>query len=320
MLTFILRRLLISLPILFGITVVSFLIIHLAPGTPYPGLEMNPKVSDEVRDLMAKTYHFDKPLVVRYGLIMRDMLTGKVKSFKDGRPVLAKIGERLPATLALNAVALLLTLSCAIPLGIYAARYRGTWRDQTVTVVSFMGIALPSFWIAYMLLLFVVGKLHLPVLGRETYGIIEPNGFVDGADKLWHLWLPALILAAGGIAAESRYMRGSMVDALVQDFVRTARAKGLPAEIVVYKHALRNALLPIITILGLMLPGMLGGSVIIETIFAYPGIGRLAYDAVLSRDYPTIMTLNTITAVLVLLGNLFSDVLYAVVDPRIRYQ
>ena len=320
MLTFILRRLLISIPILFGITVVSFFIIHLAPGTPYPGLELNPKVSPQIREMMGKTYHFDRPLPVRYGLIMRDMFTGKITSIKDGRSVLAKIGERLPATLALNAVALVLTLTCAIPLGVYAAKYRGTWRDQTVTVISFMGIALPSFWIAYMLLLLVVGKFQLPVLGRETYGMEAPYWLVAGADKLWHLLLPALILAIGGIAAQSRYMRGSMVDALVQDFVRTARAKGLHEDVVVYKHALRNALLPMLTILGLMLPGMLGGSVIIETIFAYPGIGRLAYDAVLARDYPTIMTLNTITAALVLLGNLLSDVLYAVVDPRIRYQ
>jgi len=320
MLTFIVRRLLIGIPILFGITVISFLIIHLAPGSPYPWMELNPKISPEVRKLMERTYHFDKPLHVRYVLIMRDMLTGRIRSFKDGRPVLKKIAERLPATLALNAVALVLTLTAAVPVGIYAARWRGTWRDQAVTVVSFMGIALPSFWIAYMLLLFVVGKLHLPVLGRETYAMVTPNGVVAVADRLWHLFLPAMILATGGIAAESRYMRGSMIDALVQDFVRTARAKGLPEEVVIYKHALRNALLPIITILGLMLPGMLGGSVIIETIFAYPGIGRLAYDAVLARDYPMIMTLNTLTAVLVLLGNLLSDVLYAVVDPRIRYQ
>lgn len=320
MLTFIIRRLLISIPILFGISVVSFLIIHLAPGSPYPGLELNPKVSPEVRKLMERTYHFDKPLVVRYGYIMRDMLTGQIRSIKDNRPVLTKIGERLPATLALNVVALALTVAGAIPLGIYAARFRGTWRDQGVTVASFMGIALPSFWIAYMLLLVVVGKWQIPVLGIDTYGMIDPNPAVGVADRLWHLFLPAAILALGGIAAESRYMRGSMTDALVQDYVRTARAKGLPEEQVVYKHAVRNALLPMITILGLLLPGLLGGSVIIETIFAYPGIGRMAYDAVLSRDYPMIMTLNTITAALVLMGNLVADVLYAVVDPRIRYE
>lgn len=319
MLTFILRRLLISIPILFGITVVSFLIIHLAPGTPYPGLEMNPKVDPEVRQLMEKTYHFDKPLIVRYGLVMRDMVTGKIVSLKDNRSVLAKIGERLPASLSLELVASLLTMAGAIPLGIYAAKYRGGWRDQVVTILSFMGIALPSFWVAYMLLMLTVGKMHLPVLGLHTFGVAMPNGLV-GADVLWHLFLPALIFAAGGIAAESRYMRGSMIDTLVQDYVRTARAKGLHEEEVIYKHALRNALLPMVTIFGLLLPGMLGGSVIIESIFAYPGIGRLGYEAVMSRDYPTIMTLNTITAVLVLLGNLLADVLYAVVDPRIRYE
>jgi len=320
MLTFIVRRLLISVPILFGISVISFLIIHLAPGSPYPGMELNPKVSPEVRKLMEKTYHFDKPLVVRYGYIMRDMFTGEIRSIKDNRPVLEKIGERLPATIALNVVALMLTVAGAIPLGIYAARFRGTWRDQGVTVLSFMGIALPSFWIAYMLLLIVVGKLRIPVLGIDTYGMVDPNRVVGAADRLWHLFLPAAILSLGGIAAESRYMRGSMTDVLVQDYVRTARAKGLPEEQVIYKHAVRNALLPMITILGLMLPGLLGGAVIIETIFAYPGIGRMAYDAVLSRDYPTIMTLNTITAALVLVGNLVADVLYAVVDPRIRYE
>ncbi len=143
---------------------------------------------------------------------------------------------------------------------------------------------------------------------------------VSFSDRLWHLFLPAVIFAVSGIAAESRYMRGSMIETMVQDFIRTARAKGLPEEQVVYKHALRNALLPMVTIFGLMLPGLLGGAVIVETIFAYPGIGRLAYEAVMARDYPMIMTLNTITAVLVLLGNLLADVLYAVVDPRIRYE
>ncbi len=320
MLTFIIRRLLISIPILIGITLVSFFIIHLAPGSPYPGLEMNPKVSPEVRELMKKAYHFDEPLPKRYYMIMRDMLTGELRSFKDDQPVLQKIGNRLPATLALNAVALIFTVAGAVPLGIYAARYRGTWRDQAVTVISFMGIALPGFWIAYMLLLVVVGQMHVPVLGMTTYGMLVPNSGVGLADRIWHLFLPSLILSLGGIAAESRYMRGSMTDTLIQDYVRTARAKGLPEEQVVYKHALRNALLPMITILGLMLPGLLGGAVIIETIFAYPGIGRMAYDSVLSRDYPTIMTLNTITAALVLTGNLIADVLYAVVDPRIRFE
>lgn len=320
MLTFILRRLLISIPILLGITVVSFLIIHLAPGTPYPGIELNPKVSPEVRRLMAETYHFNEPLAKRYVLIMRDMLTGQIRSFQDNQPVLRKIGERLPASISLDIVATILTLAGAIPLGIYAAKYRGTWRDQGVTVLSFVGIALPSFWVAYMLLMFFVGQLHIPVVGLRTFGMVPPNEFVALSDRVWHLFLPAMIFAVGGIAAESRYMRGSMIETMVQDFVRTARAKGLPEEQVVYKHALRNALLPMVTIFGLMLPGLLGGSVIIETIFAYPGIGQLGYQAVMARDYPTIMTLNTITAVLVLLGNLVADILYAVVDPRIRYE
>jgi peptide/nickel transport system permease protein len=320
MLTFIIRRVLISLPILIGITLVSFFIIHLAPGSPYPGLELNPKVSPQVRELMKKAYHFDEPLYKRYYLVMHDMLSGDLRSFKDDRPVLRKIGERLPATLALNAVAIVLTIAGAVPLGIYAARNRGTWRDQAVTIISFMGIALPGFWVAYMLLLLVVGVMHIPVLGTSTYGVVYPNAGTAVADHIWHLFLPALILSLGSIAAESRYMRGSMIDTLVQDYVRTAQAKGLREDQVVYKHALRNALLPMITILGLMLPGLLGGAVIMETIFAYPGIGRLGYDAVISRDYPVIMTETTIVAVLVLLGNLVADVLYAVVDPRIRYE
>ena len=318
MLTFIVRRLLIGIPILFGITVISFLIIHLAPGSPYPWMELNPKISPEVRKLMERTYHFDKPLHVRYVLIMRDMLAGRIRSFKDGRPVLKKIAERLPATLALNAVALVLTLTAAVPVGIYAARWRGTWRDQAVTVVSFMGIALPSFWIAYMLLLFVVGKLHLPVLGRETYAMVTPNGVVAVADRLWHLFLPAMILATGGIAAESRYMRGSMIDALVQDFVRTARAKGLPERVVVWKHAARNSLIPVITIMATLLPAMIGGSVVVEWIFSIPGMGQLAVNAVFSRDYTVIMAINFIAAILTLVGLLLTDIAYACVDPRIQ--
>jgi len=181
-----------------------------------------------------------------------------------------------------------------------------------------VGISMPSFWLAYMLILLVVQVFGWPVLGARTFGLVELSMTANLFDRAWHLFFPSLILAVGGIASLSRYMRGSMLEVSRQDYITTARAKGLSEEDVKYRHALRNALLPIITIFGLLIPSLIGGSVIIESIFAWPGIGQLSYQSVLSRDYPTIMTLNSIAAVLVLLGNLIADLLYAWVDPRIQ--
>lgn len=314
---YILTSLLDRLPTLFGITVVSFLFIHIAPGSPI-GLEMNPKVPPAVIEQWNRNFHLDEPLVKQYWHWLRDLCTGELKSFKDGRPVIRKILERLPATILLNLVAILFIFSLAIPLGIYSATHRYSLFDNVTTFFAFLGISIPSFWLAYMLILVVVQGLGIPVLGSKTFGLMELGPVPSFFDRMWHLTVPAFILATGGIASLSRYMRGSMLDVIRQDYIQTARAKGLDETDVNYHHAFRNALLPIVTIFGFTIPSLIGGSVIIESIFAWPGIGRLGYQAILSRDYPTIMTLTTISAVLVMMGNLVADVLYAVVDPRIK--
>lgn len=319
MFNYILRRLLQNIPVLFGITVLSFLMVHIAPGSPI-GQYLDPKIPPKVVEQWEKNFHLDKPLYVQYGAWLRDLATGDLKSFKDGRPVITKILERLPATILLNVVATIIIFSVAIPLGIFSATRQYSAADHTFTFLAFVGISLPSFWLAYMLILLVVQGLGLPVLGSRTFGLVELGAAASFADRLWHLVLPSIIAAVTGIASLSRYMRGSMLEVTRQDYIRTAQAKGLAEQDVRYHHALRNALLPIVTIFGFLIPSLIGGSVIIESIFAWPGIGRLGYQAVLSRDYPVIMTLNTISALLVLIGNLVADVLYGLVDPRIQYQ
>jgi peptide/nickel transport system permease protein len=250
---------------------------------------------------------------------LKRLFTGDLYSFKDGKPVLDKILERLPATLVLNAMATLLIFSLAIPLGIFSATHRYSFLDNLGTFLAFLGISIPSFWLAYLLILGVVKIFGVPVLGLRSFGLDQPGIWVLLSDRIWHLMLPATVLAVGGIAAISRYTRSSMLEVLRQDYIRTAKAKGLTDEEVHYRHALRNALLPIITLFGFLVPGLIGGSVIIETVFAWPGIGRLAYQAVLSRDYSVVMTILTLTSALTLLGNLLADILYAFTDPRIRF-
>lgn len=320
MLTLILRRLLISVPLMIGITILSFLIINMAPGgqTALPGSEMNPQLSPQVRQMIAKEFHFDKPLHVQYVLMMRDMFTGKLTSFKDGQSAMKKVLSYLPATLWLSVMASLLSFIASIPLGIYASQRKGRWQDRAVSILSFALISLPTFWVAYMLVLVMVRFLHIPVLGTRTFGVEFTSSFAAFADATWHVFLPAVTLALGGIAVESRYMRASMVEAMNEEYIRTARAKGLSETVVAYKHALRNSLRPIVTFIGYLLPSFLGGSVIIEQIFGYPGMGRLTYQALLERDMPIIMVSLTIGSALVLVGNLLADILYAVVDPRVR--
>ena len=315
---YLIKRLIQTIPILFGITIISFLIINLAPGSPV-GMTLNPTASPKVIEQMRKNYDLDKPLHLQYLLWLKRLFTGNLYSFKDGKPVLDKILERLPATLVLNAMATLLIFSLAIPLGIFSATHRYSFLDNLGTFLAFLGISIPSFWLAYLLILGVVKIFGVPVLGLRSFGLDQPGIWVLLSDRIWHLMLPATVLAVGGIAAISRYTRSSMLEVLRQDYIRTAKAKGLTDEEVHYRHALRNALLPIITLFGFLVPGLIGGSVIIETVFAWPGIGRLAYQAVLSRDYSVVMTILTLTSALTLLGNLLADILYAFTDPRIRF-
>ena len=318
MASFVLRRLFQLFITLVGISIISWVIITQAPGSPI-ALTMDPKVSPKIIEQMMKNYDLDKPIYQQYALWLKKLFTGKLYSFKDGRPVMEKIGERIWNTLLLNAVATLIIFSLAIPLGVFSARRQYSFMDNLGTFGAYLGISIPSFWLAYLLILATVKLFGYPVLGMSSFVTEDFTTMEIVMDRLWHLMLPSIILAIGGIAGLSRYTRSSMLEVVRQDYIRTAKAKGLPEETVFYKHALRNALLPIITIFGFLIPDLIGGSIIMESVFAWPGIGRLSYQAVLARDYPVVMTILTISAVLTLIGNFVADILYAVVDPRIRY-
>jgi len=322
MFRYLIKRILELIPTLFGITLISFFIIHLAPGKPTDIIaEMNPKITPEARERLEKYYGLDKPIIVQYGMwLQRVVKLDFGDSFSaDRRPVWDRIKERLPITILINALSLLLILIIAIPIGISSATHRYSLYDNVTTAIVFIGFAIPTFWLALLLMtLFGVYLDWLPISGLKSINY-EALSFTE---KLWdrvkHLILPVFVSAFGGLAGFSRYMRSNMLEVIRQDYVTTARAKGLPESDVVYKHALRNALMPIITLLGLSIPGLIGGSVIFETIFGIPGMGQLFYMSVMTRDYPLVMGILTIGAMLTLLGNLLADVSYAVVDPRIR--
>ncbi|WP_199618895.1 ABC transporter permease [Paenibacillus alkalitolerans] len=319
MFVFIVRRTLQTIPLLFIISIITFLLMTLAPGDPTamfqnPEGENNAESLENVRDKLG----LNEPIYVQYLKWLKlIVLEGDMGySFQDGRPVLTKIVERIPATLILMGTAITLSFLIAIPIGVYSAVRKYSALDNTFTVLSFLGVSIPSFFLALMaILVFSITWPIFPVSGMRGD---DTSGF-DFADIAYHLVLPATVLAFGLIASLSRFMRSSMLDVINQDFIRTARAKGLSDNKVVLKHALRNALLPIITLIGLQLPHLLGGALIIEQIFAWPGMGRLAVGAIFIRDYQVIMGITMVGSVLVVLGNLLADVLYAVVDPRIQY-
>jgi peptide/nickel transport system permease protein len=265
-----------------------------------------------------KQFHLDQPLYIQYGYFYRDLFTGTTVSWKDNEPVMKKVWDRFKNSLWLFLVGTILTWTLAFPIGIRSAIFRGGMYDRGVTFLSYFLISIPGFFFAYILIILVVNTFHVPVIGMETFGLGRIPWYREVMDRTWHLLLPSLLGATGGIAVLSRYVRSQMLEVENQDYVRTARAKGVPEEQVHYKHALRNALLPFVTMFGLILPGLIGGSVIIESIFSWPGMGRMAYEAILARDYPIVLTENFIAAVLVLIGTFVSDVLYMVVDPRIR--
>jgi len=294
------------------------LIIHLAPGQPSQVDPLNPKFTPEMVERFRKEFHLDKPLYTQYVYFYRDLFTGKTTSWKDNQSVLKKIWERFLNSLPLFVVGTIITWTLSFPIGIRSAISRGGLYDRSATFFSYLLISIPGFFFAYILIILVVTRFHVPVIGMETFGLGEASWPSMIMDRVWHLLLPSVLGATAGIAILSRYVRSQMLEVESQDYVRTARAKGVPEEQVHYRHALRNALLPFVTMFGLILPGLIGGSVIIESIFSWPGMGRMAYEAILARDYPIILTVNFVSAVLVLAGTFVSDVLYMVVDPRIR--
>ena len=320
---YILKRLLLLIPVLFGITLITFFIIHLTPGGfTKVNMEMDQRVSPDSVQKLKTLYGLDKPLPVQYlNWLTRFARLDFGDSFIDNRPVIEKIGERLPATLLLSISALIIEFVLSIMIGVTSALRRNSFYDKFMTVSTFIGYSIPSFWLALMLmLLFGVNLGILPVSGMKSlnYEFLSMPGKI--LDILWHMVLPVFITAFGGLAYLSRYVKSSMVESLGQQYIKAAYAKGLSENTIIYRNALKNSLLPVVTLLGLSLPGLIGGSFIFETIFSWPGMGRLAYDAAMSFDYPVIMGTVTIAAFLTLVGNLIADIVYALVDPRIRYK
>lgn len=318
----ILRKTLWMLLVLWGITLISFWVIHLAPGSPTDmETTLNPLAGEAARQRLEVLYGLDRPIYVQYWDWLLRLLHfdfGNSMS-ADSRPVLTKIMERLPLTVGMNVTAMLLTLLIAIPVGIASACRQNSLFDRSVTVLVFLGFAMPSFWLALLLMMFFGIELQwLPISGLTSMSYEQLSLWGKFCDLAKHLALPILVYTVGGLASMSRYMRACMLEVLRQDYILTARAKGLSEGTIIRRHALRNALLPVITLLGLSVPGLIGGSVIIESIFALPGLGQLFYAAVMARDYTMIMGNLVLGAVLTLFGNLLADVCYGLADPRIR--
>jgi peptide/nickel transport system permease protein len=317
----IIRRLVQMIPLLIGITFLTFALINLIPGSPIQRYEFDPRARPQDIENIRHNLGLDKPWPVRYVYWVKDALRGNLGySLINAKPVTDRIVSRIPNTLILTGTALILAILFAVPLGIYAAVKRNTWFDHAVNVGSTAVFAVPSFWLGLlMIIVFAVkfkewGLPSMPASGTHNF-----RGESGLWDRIVHLAMPAIALALVQLASWTRYVRSSMLEVIRQDYVRTAQAKGLRGQTILYVHAFRNAILPLITLIGLTLPDLFGGAFFIEVIFAWNGLGRLTVDALNQRDYTLIMGVFTILAFLTLLGNLLADVLYAVFDPRIRY-
>jgi peptide/nickel transport system permease protein len=335
---YLIKRLLLMVPTFIGITLIGFFIMRLAPGDPAElraagglgaaaggGISVEKRGSvDEAIAQWRAQYGLDKPLHVQYLVWLKNTATLSFgESFKDNQSVWSKIAERLPVTVKLNFWSVVVVYLVAIPLGVYSATHPNSVGDQVTTLAAFILFAVPLVWAATMAIVFICGG--------DFYYLFPPGGlesidFSDNwpiwrklQDRAWHIFLPVVLLSYDGFAGLSRYMRASMLEVLAQDYVQVARAKGLSEKRVIFKHALRNSLIPQVTILASILPGLIGGSVIIETIFSIPGLGQLGFESVLARDYPTVLALFTVSALLTLIGILISDLLLAAVDPRIVF-
>ena len=319
MINFIIRNIWQRVILLVFISIISHSVIHLAPGEPALVDPSNPRLKAEDIQRIRAAYHLDEALHIQYIFWVRDLFSGELKSFKDNQPVLKKIWDRFINSLPLFVVSMMIIWFLAFPVGIKAALNRNSIFDRVSTFLSYALISIPGFFLAYLLIIFMVKTFDVPVIGMRTFGLEEAPGLFKFLDRVWHLTLPAIVSAVGGMAVLSRYVRSQMLEVIHQDYMRTARAKGLSEDQVIYRHGLRNALLPFITMFGLTIPGLIGGSVIFETIFAWPGMGRLGFEAILARDFPVILTLTFFSAILVLLGTLISDILYGVADPRIKF-
>ncbi len=305
MLFYLIKRIISKIPILFGMTIIVFLILHLAPGDPVDMI-VGPNVTPEVYQNIRTQLGLDKPLIVQYFKFLANIFQGNLgESILQGRPVLEIIKERIPVTFTLGIAILIISFGLAIPAGIIAAINRNTWKDYLCMSGALLGMSMPTFWFGLLLLYFFAYKLRLfPISGYGTWK---------------HLVLPALAMGLTDAAITARMVRSSMLEVIRQDYIRTARSKGLARPVIIYQHALKNALIPIITLLGMKIGWVLGGSVFLEVIFSRPGIGRLMINAIFARDYPVVQGAMLVLTTSIILGNMLADLLYAVIDPRIRF-
>jgi peptide/nickel transport system permease protein len=319
---YIVRRLLQMIPLLFGVTFLTFALINLIPGSPVQQLRDNPKIRPEAAEELEKLLGLDQPWPQRYVYWLGDLIHGDLGvSMYNRLPVADRIWAVIPNTILLAVLALVIALLVAVPLGVYSAVKHGTPFDRTASVGAVAMYAMPDFWLALLLVILFALKFKewgLPSL--PVGGMVDPRSGGDFLDRVQHLILPVLALSLAQVGSWSAFFRSSMLETLSQEYVRTARGKGLPKRTILYVHAFKNAFLPLVTIVGLALPGLLGGALFIETIFAWPGMGRLTFEAVGRRDYTMIMATTLMFSVLTMVSNLIADVLYAILDPRIRLE
>jgi len=327
---YIIKRLLLIIPTFLGITLITYTMVRLAPGDYTQlkaGLQGGLKtgsVSQEILEQEKKLYGLDKPIIVGYAdwvwkFIRLDFGTSR----KDGRPVSTRIAETLPITITLSVITILTIYINSIPTGVVASMKKDSFFDRGSSLILFILYSLPSFWVALLLLLYLSGGEYFnlfPLGGIMSDWVENANFFTRLLDVAWHLVLPVITLTYGGFAFLSRYTRANMLEVINQQYITTARSKGLTEKRVIFVHAFRNSLVPLVTLMASLLPGLIGGSVIVESIFSIPGMGRLGFEAILSRDIPVIMAITSVSALLTLIGILLSDLMYAVVDPRIRLE
>lgn len=317
------------IPTLFGILVITFAVVHLAPGDPMmlkaQGAtgSIAPADLKQIVDETRAMYDLDKPIYIQFGSwLKRAARLDLGSSYRDHRPVMKKIAEALPITLTLNIITIIIIYSISAFVGIFSAMKRGEFFDRASTLVLFILYSLPNFWVAMILIVIFGGGDHLnwlPITGFVSDGASALPWYGWVGNVAWHLILPITCLTYGGLAFLSRFTRASVLDVIKQDYMRTARAKGLSKWQAVVRHGLKNAMIPMLTLMGTLLPALIGGSVIIEQIFSIPGMGRLGFESVLARDYPVVIAIAMFTAVLTMLGTLLTDLMYVIVDPRISF-
>jgi len=321
---YVLRRLAESLPLLLVVSALVFGLLQASPGSPLAQLERDPTITQADIQRLSEERGLNDPWLVQYGRWLSGAVRGDLgTSLQTGRPALTELGERIPNTVLLVGVAFLVTLAIAIPIGVLSAVRQYSFFDHVVTTLTFMGQSIPIFWLGLLLILVFYVGLSNPFTGGPLFpagGMYSLGREGELSNRIWHLVLPVTMLASTWIAWYTRFLRASMLDVLALDYVRTARAKGVAPRAVIFRHALRNAAMPLVTLIGLDLPLLFSGALFTETIFSWPGMGRLFYQSAMRRDYTVLMAIVIVTSVLIVLANLIADLVYAAVDPRITYE